>query len=162
MSMTYCLRLAKDSEISKLLDDPEKIEDWLFNDEDEPDAELEKAWHGIHFILTGSDWNGDEPLCYLLAGGSTVGEIDVGYGPARALTSTQVEEFRAAISNLSKEDFKNKFDREAFEQHEIYPRGWQLGKDEENIDFLYSHFVTLREFLEAAKAKGYGAIVWLQ
>ena len=162
MSMMYCLRLAKDDEISSFLKDPESIEDWLFNDDDEPDAELDKAWHGIHFILTGSQWEGDEPNCFLLAGGSSIGDLDVGYGPARALTSAQVKEFSAAISNLGKDDFKNRFDKNAFDKNEIYPQGWESAKDEESIDFLYSNFVTLKEFLESAKTKSCGAIVWLQ
>lgn len=55
------------------------------------DANLDKAWHGIHFLLTGSTWEGEKPLNFLISGGETIGEIEVGYGPARSIKSVDVK-----------------------------------------------------------------------
>src|SRR5262245_57645293 len=33
-----------------------------------PVLSLEKAWHGLHYLLTGSPWKGAEPLCFLVRG----------------------------------------------------------------------------------------------
>lgn len=52
---------------------------------DGDEIDLEKAWHGLQFLFTGTAWEGDEPACYLVRGGLEVGKVDVGYGPARAL-----------------------------------------------------------------------------
>src|SRR5215217_4265180 len=51
---------------------------------------FEKSWHGLHFLLTGSDWEGEPPLNFLLAGGT---EIDIGLGqsPVRAYTRSETE-----------------------------------------------------------------------
>ena len=29
---------------------------------------LEKSWHGLHYLLTGEVWTGNEPLAFLLNG----------------------------------------------------------------------------------------------
>src|SRR5829696_7547426 len=42
-----------------------------------PLGNFEKSWHGLHFLLTGTAWEGEPPLNFLLAGGR---EIDIGLG----------------------------------------------------------------------------------
>ena len=41
-----------------------------------PSVHLEKAWHGLHFLLTGSAGESCVPLGFLLEGGQEVGEDD--------------------------------------------------------------------------------------
>jgi Domain of unknown function (DUF1877) len=53
------------------------------------EADLDKAWHGIHYLLTGTAWEGEPPLDFLVRGGRTVGTIEVGYSPARVLTAEE-------------------------------------------------------------------------
>ena len=48
-------------------------------------ADLDKAWHGLHYLFTGTDEGGNSPLDFLAVGGEEIGTIEVGYGPARAL-----------------------------------------------------------------------------
>jgi hypothetical protein len=42
-------------------DDLEKTED--------PSIDLDKTWHGIHYLLTGTTWEGEPPFSFLVAGG---------------------------------------------------------------------------------------------
>src|SRR5690242_14594616 len=98
MSMISVLVFASDEEIRQLLAQPEGIEEFI--DVERTSTDLDKAWHGIHWLLTGSSEGGEEPLCFLLAGGEQVGDVDVGYGPARALTSSQVALWDAALSQI--------------------------------------------------------------
>src|SRR5215211_327988 len=37
---------------------------------------LDKAWHGLHFLLAGTADGGTEPACYLLSGGEALGDND--------------------------------------------------------------------------------------
>src|SRR5687768_15824950 len=30
------------------------------------ELDLDKAWHGLHFLFTGTEWEGDEPACFLV------------------------------------------------------------------------------------------------
>src|SRR3712207_3831611 len=103
MSMICNLRQVEEAEIEELLANPEHIGDFLYGDVDdeheyedierEGEIDLDKAWHGIHFLLTGTAWEGQEPLCYLLVGGEYIGDEDVGYGPARVLRPHEVADF---------------------------------------------------------------------
>src|SRR5574339_1168659 len=37
--------------------------------EPETHLDLDKAWQPLHFLLTGTAWEGEEPACYLVRGG---------------------------------------------------------------------------------------------
>ena len=164
MSMMYCLRLATPEELNTLVNEPDMVEEWLFDTEETPaDAELGKSWHGIHFLLTGSEYEGEKPYCYLLSESQEIGE-DLGYGPARILTSEQANEFSACLENIDEADFKSRYDRhkQDMDKKDIYPGGWQSGNDSENFDFLFSNLTTLKEFLKKASDSKYGAVLWLE
>ena len=62
------------------------------------ETDLDKAWHGIHYLLTGTAWAGAEPLNFIVCGGTEVGDIDVGYGPARVFSSNDVKNDRSCAS----------------------------------------------------------------
>ncbi|NUR82053.1 MAG: DUF1877 family protein [Terrabacter sp.] len=94
-----------DEQLLANLHDDESLAEELVWDEEEEDGEangpadvssakgrdtiwldLDKSWHGIHFLLTGTDWSaGDAGAAGgAILGGRPVGEDD-GYGPARLL-----------------------------------------------------------------------------
>ena len=60
MSMNGQLKLATDAQIDELLAQPETVRAFLFGEpetfEDRSDLDLDKAWHGLHFLLTGAAW----------------------------------------------------------------------------------------------------------
>lgn len=60
----------------------------LFDEGERPSVDLDKAWHAIHYLLTGEADEVPGPLGFLVSGGAPVGAIEVGYGPARAFTSS--------------------------------------------------------------------------
>jgi len=51
---------------------------------------IDKAWHGIHYLLTQSADDGPEPSNFLLKGGSTIQSEYLSYGKARLFTCEQV------------------------------------------------------------------------
>src|SRR5882762_365214 len=65
-----------------------------------PSAHLEKAWHGLHYLLTGSAGEGGLPLGFLLEGGEEVGE-DLGYGSPRLFQPPEVRQIDAALAPIS-------------------------------------------------------------
>lgn len=160
MSMICCLREANDSVIARLLQEPEQIHGFLEEELDEID--LEKAWHGIHFLLTGSQWEGKEPLCYLVAGGKTIGDIDVGYGPARALTSKQVASFNIALSGISSDNLRQRYDPQALKKAEIYPEIWDNDPAEDDaLGYLVEMFEDLKAFVEKTSEQKKGMVVYI-
>jgi hypothetical protein len=150
------LRAVGAQQIIALSANPESIEDFL--DEESNELDLEKSWHGLHYLLTGSAWEGAEPLCYLASGGEEIGE-DLGYGPARALSPAQVAAWSNALSAITTTELQRRFDPQAFDQAQIYPLVWDEG--DEAFEWLNENFEALRDFLAQAKSANHGAIVYL-
>lgn len=123
------------------------------------DTDLDKAWHGIHYLLTGSVWEGDEPLNFLIAGGETIGEIDVGYGPARCIKSDHVRTINEILSRISIEDFKLRFEPDKMMANEIYPEIWDRKDEDGNLDYLIEYYEGLKHFISNAARNKMGIII---
>ena len=125
-------------------------------------ADLDKAWHGIHYLLTGTAWEGDKPLNFLLAGGRPVGDIDVGYGPARVHSAAETRAAHEALTQLSDDDLRGRFDPGDMTSKEIYPEIWDRRPEEDDtLGYLMEHVGTLREFLAQAVEQRQGLVVHL-
>ena len=161
MSMISILVFASDEEICQLLAEPERIEDFI--SEERASTDLDKAWHGIHWLLTGLSDGGEEPHCYLLAGGEQVGDVDVGYGPARALTSQQVAAWDDALTKISREELGHRFEPKAMLKADIYPQIWarSIKGEEDTLDYLLQAYAGLRDFVAAARKERSGLLVYL-
>src|SRR5262249_16382960 len=121
---------------------------------------LEKSWHGLHFTLTGTAWEGSAPLDFIAVGGETVGNEDVGYGPARVLRAAQVKELDTAFSAITPDEFDRKFDLKALSDAEIYRTIW----DEPREDLLSEYggyFEELRELVKRAAQNNDALIIWI-
>jgi hypothetical protein len=125
-------------------------------------ADLDKAWHGIHYLLTGTAWEGREPLNFLLAGGRPVGDIDVGYGPARVLSAAETRAAHDALAQLGDDELRRRFDPAEMMSKEIYPEIWDRPPEEDDtIEYLMEYVGILRAFLAQAVEKRQGLVVCL-
>src|SRR5258708_759675 len=62
---------------------------------------IEKAWHGLHYLLTGEVWQGHGPLAFLMAGGEQLGENEE--SPLRWFAPNETVQIHEALSNVSDE-----------------------------------------------------------
>ena len=170
MSMILELRQIEASAIDSLLSDPDQIEELLDLDDAiydsgvpqeniAPEIDLDKSWHAIHFLLTGSAWGGEPPFSYLLVGGEEVGDVDVGYGPARVLRPQEVSEFDMALASVSPEDLRNRFDPQAIAREEIYAIDPQ--RREEELEYIFYYYDILRTFVHDASLAGKGLLIYM-
>jgi hypothetical protein len=109
---------------------------------------LEKSWHGLHFLLTGSAGGGGEPLGFLLEGGEEVGE-DLGYGPARLFPPETVRQLDVSLAGISEDELWNRFDPESMEAEGVYPGIWDEPEEDLREEYLtyYNH---LKAFVHQA------------
>ena len=122
---------------------------------------LDKAWHGIHYLLTGTAWEGTMPLSFLLAGGREVGDIDVGYGPARVFTAAETKEIAAALATVHAPGLRARFDAHDMAVKDIYPSIWdRTAQDDDPLGYLVAYFGTLRGFLGQSVQDGLGFVVY--
>lgn len=66
----------------------------------DPELDLGKSWHALHYPLTGTAWEiGDAAASTAILGGDEVGE-DSGYGPARVLGPESVRAIAADLDAI--------------------------------------------------------------
>jgi Domain of unknown function (DUF1877) len=155
------LRAASDADIARLLANPAEITRFLYGsgaDKCERLA-LNRSWHAIHYLLTGSRIGGDGPLSFLASEGTPVGDVDVGYGPARVLTSHQVRELASALIMIDPTAIRERVDLQRFDDEGIYPGKW--GRNGYDADFVVSNYRALRDFVTHAAQQGDGLVLYI-
>ena len=147
---------------NRLKSSPAEIGEYLYPDDgdDEPDnsIDIDKAWHGIHYMLTGTPYEGEPPLSWAIMGGEPVGD-DVGYGPARFLSAEQIEMISKALPDT--ESFKGSYAPQEMESAEIYPDQIWMSEGEEALEYLVSNYEAMAAFYNTAASRGDGAILWV-
>jgi hypothetical protein len=123
------------------------------------ELDLEKAWHALHFLFTGTADGGTEPACFILTGGEDVGDDDD--VAARLLRPEQVRDFAAFLAALTPEELRRRFDPARMAALEIYPDPIWERPDEmpAELDHLIESFEALRDFVAAAAAAGDAVVV---
>ena len=92
----------------------------------------------------------------------TIGDIDVGYGPARALTSKQVASFNIALSGISSDNLRQRYDPQALKKAEIYPEIWDNDPAEDDaLGYLVEMFEDLKAFVEKTSEQKKGMVVYI-
>jgi hypothetical protein len=157
MGMSCDVYAATSAELQGLLAAPETIRDFL-GAKTTPSTGLEKAWHGLHFLLTGSSWESDGVLGFLVAGGEPVGGLDLGYGPARFFRPDAVERLDAALSRISDDELWSRFDPARMEAEGIYPVIWDEPEADLRDEYL-RYFRGLKAFVRQAHQEGKALIV---
>ena len=159
MSMIgYYLPLPQ-ADLDALYADPSRIVAFLDQAQDGDVVDVDKAWHGMHFLLTGAPWEADAPLGDAVLGGAAVGEEDVGYGPARGLSSSEVKAVAVALAPIDEAAFRQRFDGEALAEEEIYPTIWDEG--DEALDYLAHYYVIVRQLFAEAARNGHAMILYI-
>lgn len=127
------------------------------------EADLDKAWHGVHFLLTGRASGGSPPLDFLLEGGREAGEEDFGYGPARVFRAVEVHAIHAALRNLTDADLSGRFNPAVMTELDIYPSVWDRESEfDENFSFLLEAFLELQRFIREAAERNVGVVIVMQ
>ena len=130
--------------------------------DDEGDlGDIDKAWHGIHYLLTGTADEADAPLGFLLSGGAYVGDEDVGYGPARVFTSSETKVIASALSALSDEELRGRYRPDAMMKAEVYPEIWdRTPPTDDPLGYIMEYVKVVRETLATVTARGDGLLVY--
>jgi Domain of unknown function (DUF1877) len=119
---------------------------------------LEKAWHGVHYLLCGQAEPAAGPAGSAVVGGTEIGEDEFGYGPARFFTAGEVEEIAAELEQSELErELEARYDPERMSALGIYPGGWQTADRE----WLLQGFTGLRDFFRDAAARGCAVVTCL-
>ena len=122
------------------------------------ELDLEKAWHGVHFLLCGTNDTAPAPLGDAVLGGTPIGE-DIGYGPARYLDPPRVKAVHTALRRIDGGAFIGRFDAAKLKQAEIYPSGWT---SDDRRAWLADAYERLRTFYAQSASGGWAVLLYLQ
>ncbi|OQX25446.1 MAG: hypothetical protein BWK80_15535 [Desulfobacteraceae bacterium IS3] len=124
------------------------------------DTDADKAWHGIHYLLTKTDRDGEFPLDFLLAGGEELKDVEVGYGHPRILRSSQVRRINEALSEVDDNFLKYRFDAADMMKKNIYPEIWDRDPSEDDtLGYILEQYSRLKAFIHKASENDFGLIV---
>jgi len=184
MGMALAARMLTPAQVEEALSSEERLEALVYEpNSDVPEIDVDKAWHGIHWLLTGSAEPvdpavrqaprrrrlfrrapapapapaiGAEALAVL--GGEAIGE-DQGYGPARLLRPDEVAAIAAALEPLDREALAARVDLAAMDAAGLYPGIW----DEEDVyeEYVGPNYDVLRDFYLDAAARGAAVVLQL-
>ena len=160
MGMTVGYLQLTPEQLELHVDDPDSLPEVLMSAimEGDKGINIDKAWHGIHFILTGSAWEGDPPLANAVLGGSEIGE-DMGYGPARYLTAEEVKEVAGALQPIDAKEFSNRYDPDEMASNDIYAFNADDADDE--LEYFRYGYLDLRGYFLDAAEKGNAMLVYM-
>ncbi|MBV5328840.1 MAG: YfbM family protein [Chlorobium sp.] len=120
--------------------------------------DLDKNWHLMHYLLSRTPWEGPMPQASLM-GGSEIGNVDVGYGPARLLNPRQVGEFLDYLDLLSENEFGTDVTAAELEDNEIYGAYPEWSSEDPKV--LWEYVKELKTFFSKAKATGEFVVLYL-
>lgn len=123
-----------------------------------PVVAIDKAWHGVHFVLTGSAEPDGSVLGNAVLGGEEIGD-DAGYGPARLVSPSEVVAIRDALASFDDASLAARFDADVMTDLGIYPDVWD--EDGDTIEFIADAVDTVRRAYTEAASRGHGMLVWL-
>lgn len=150
-------------DLDKALADPEwaeRVIEELYDAEERGETrdprlfDIDKAWHGIAFILDRADV--DTAVIY--GDAQVPGAGDWGYGPPSFLTPVRVRELAGTLNELDPRTIVHAVPLEDFIASDIYPvTDW----DHDDLDYLVHWLEKLVAFYAQAADAGRGMLVWL-
>lgn len=149
MGMRLQLRYIDEAVARAQFFEPEFIDDNPMADEDgelyDGVLDLDKMWHIIHYLLTGSADPVDSPLSLMLGYGEVIGG-DFGYGPPLLISADQMAEFQRQFRSLSDDDLRRRYDPAVMQAVQIYIADALAGEGEEGWPDVNSYLIELRKF----------------
>lgn len=153
--------------LNSFIEDSGRLEDILSkqdNTDNENFLDLDKAWEGVFFIITGQSFADaaveEAPLLGILMGPTEVDpDQDMGYGPATYTTAEQTKEIYNAIKDLTKYELSANYDPNRMTEDSVYPVIW---KDDENaLEYILDYFNDLKNFYKKAAENGEAVVMFL-
>lgn len=113
--------------------------------------DLEKSWHGLHFLFTGKADGGLQPRAFMQEGGEDIGEDSSGDPVARLFSPPQAKNIDAFLAALTPESLAKRYDPARMTELEIYGGAWE---QDDEFDHLLESFEDVRAFVRTAVEAG--------
>lgn len=138
----------------------EKLRPPVFRPPEGAMLDLDKAWPGIHFLLTGSAGEAQNPLDFLVCGGSVIGQDD---DNLQAISADETRAIAQALAVFDREELLRRYQPATMRELHIAPTDrWEEMADAETLEgdfvWLFEYVEQLQAFLTEAAANGFGLV----
>ncbi|MCI9976010.1 YfbM family protein [Clostridioides difficile] len=162
MGMIGCYIRISEENVLKLQQAEDNLQGLVFGDMDEDNTiSIDKAWHAIHFTLTGCPFGGEDDNIFskLVMSGNVFMEID-GEPPAMLITADDVKKLSEAMDSLEEQQFREKFNISEMLENNIYPV-MDDENEEEFFDYVWANLIELKKFIEEAANERQAVIFYI-
>ena len=160
MGMVIYLRRASSADISRLRVDPADWETFAF-EEGQSGVDLiefDKAWHALHFMLTGSAGGTGNPLGIIAEDGEMLGTDEHGFGGFSVISPSQMQAFHEALQKLSDSELEGRYDPTTMAREDVYLADLFVDEGAEALEYVMQGVPDLRRFSASVAERGEGAI----
>ena len=121
------------------------------------EVDLDKAWHGIHYLLTGSAEPNGTLASKVIMGGENIGP-DRGYGPAQLLKPDEVKAIAQLLEKTTPDMLRKRFEPKAMARAGVYPEIIWEREGEEALRYVLDYYEKLVAFYKLAAQRGQAVI----
>jgi hypothetical protein len=121
------------------------------------EVDLEEAWHGIHYLLTGSALPKSTLASKVIMSGEESGP-DLGYGPAMLLKPGELRAIAQLLQETTPDMLRKRFDPKEMARAVVYPGIWGDVDGTATVGFLLNYYKDLVAFYRRAAERGQAVI----
>ena len=122
------------------------------------EVDLDKAWHGIHYLLTGSAESNGTLASKVIMGGEDIGP-DRGYGPAQLLKPDEVKAIARLLEITTPDKLRKRFKPKDMTRADVYPSVIWERDGEEALRYVLDYYTKLVVFYKLAAERGQAVIL---
>ncbi|WP_214758813.1 YfbM family protein [Exiguobacterium sp. s146] len=143
-------------ELTGLLQEPDRFEQLL--EDEERQTDIDKAWHGLYFLLTGStdlDEIDRHSLGKVVFGGDVIDEeTGIAY-----LTPEEVADLSTRLQFIELDALEARYDVTTMNEQELYPFEREWGREEKQ--YLLDQFDELKRVFAQAAREREALVTWI-
>lgn len=159
--MVIYLRRASAADVERIRANPTSLEHFVF-EQGEHRIDLigfDKAWHALHFMLTGQAYGRDHPLGIIADETPTEGTDENGFGGFSVIEPSRLAIFAEKLSEVTDEALAARFDPQAMLAADIYIADAFVEDDPvEAVEYILQGLPDLRQFVTSCSERGDGAL----
>jgi hypothetical protein len=121
------------------------------------EVDLDKAWHGIHYLLTGSADTNGTLASKVIMGGEDIGR-DLGYGPAQLLKPDEVKAIAQLLEKTTPDMLRKRYNPKEMTQMRVYPEVIWEREGDDALRYVLDYYEKLVAFYKLAAQRNQAVI----
>lgn len=119
------------------------------------------VWHGLHYLMTGKDFDTESLAGRAILGGQPLGGKG-SQNPMRLMAADEVKAVSVALQRIKLDELRRRFNPTQMKRLLIHPVGIWLTDRDESLKHVLSHFQPLVDFYANAARDGHAVLLTVE